>query len=296
MAYNPSLVPREPRKHFSGPDKGRFQSRYGKPSGRSPLRPEQRADSNGKIVTRWVKDGSNDLAPSASLAAHTAAGGGTEVSVPANIDWEASSNEKVGKAVATIMNDIDNPYKVWDNFDALTRLVESKHGPVVLDLIRSAEGSLASAWRKKHGENLSFMDGTYIRGEEGYGVYSDVNRAFQTAVDRAHSHWANLKGQDQLKNSESYMEMRLAFLEAREAPEAKEQPSPAKVSFFEKLKGARKDGDIFDEDSNLGKMGDVLSTAMDATLDRHSDETEVPTDVGGSTVAWSDFNPFRKKK
>lgn len=261
-------------------------------SGPSDLVAQKRMDKHGRLVTRHVKSGGND-GPSAALSSQAAVN--AAVPVPLNIDWDNTPNNKVGRVVATIMNDIDNPDKVWDNLDVLTSLLESKQGPAALGLIRGAEGRIAVAWRKRHGDNLSFLDSTYIRGDEGYVAYSEVNTAYQTAEGHARDRWENCTPEEKRQNMNNYMQMRPALLEARDVPEVKEEPAPTNPSFLQKLKEAREDGDIMAPFAEkFDDIADVISGGVEEIADRH--QSDIPKGVDGDTVAWSDMNPFTSKK
>lgn len=87
------------------------------------LAPEQRADSNGKLVTRWIKgDGTlvtGRTFPPANLGAEGVLLRALELSVtnPEQVNWKALTPEQITK-IATNANghieDMDEPGKIYD--------------------------------------------------------------------------------------------------------------------------------------------------------------------------------------
>jgi hypothetical protein len=65
----------------------------------------------------------------------------------------------------------------------------------------------------------------------------------------------------------------------------------------ERLKEAKEEGDFFSPfTEKFDEVGEVISTGVGAILDRHSSDTDPAAEVGGTTIAWSDFNPFKRRK
>lgn len=74
----------------------------------------------------------------------------------------------------------DDPDRLWENYDSLQALVESKHGAAVYDTIVDGQAvtRLRDAWAQMH--DVTFEPGDYdymlVGGDEGYKAYWDTSQ------------------------------------------------------------------------------------------------------------------------
>jgi hypothetical protein len=350
-----------------------------KQNGPSNLRAEQRMDVHGRLVTRHVRDGSNNAAASAALTSSSVMAGVAKAPVPVNKDWNSTSRTNAEHVASMVGLGVKDPDKLWDNIDFYTGMLESKHSDIALDSLQDNKvaTSLRDAWLGKHG--LTMRDRAayqQIGGDEGYEAYQEAfgelmkaGVAAQERKDRASggmtlSHdnrgnaivdytpnnftptprerevagevadrvTARLAPEKRLSNSggwpassgrsDSQSDEAIRSHErgeelrrrAREdASKANEGTSAEAIRSHERgeelRRRAREDAagtrtgfdKAFDsvsdmiEGTGIEKMGDVISATMDKTFDTHAHDSKVPTDVGGGTTAWSDFNPFKRR-
>jgi len=83
--------------------------------------------------------------------------------------------------VAVLAQDIDNPDRVWENFDLCTGLLESKHGPVTYKIVAEIKDRLSLAWAAKHDVRFGSDEAYALEGDEGfkalYRAYDLLNAA-----------------------------------------------------------------------------------------------------------------------
>lgn len=150
------------------------------------LRPEQRADKHGKVVTRWVKDGSN-VVPSASLAQVPLTSDAGKP-VPNDINWNRLS-VKQGEILAnSVAAGLDDPDSLWKNFDFYTGMLGSRHSRTALEsmLKNNAAIRLRDAWMNKHGLSLDVPESfSSVSGSEGTDAYRAAYDKFYEARRKA---------------------------------------------------------------------------------------------------------------
>lgn len=318
-----------------------------KKSGPSNLIAEKRMDVHGRLVTRHVRSGDNNSAPSAALAASSVMDGVTNAPVPLNKNWDSTSRTNAEHVASMVGMGVKDPDKLWDNIDFYTGMLESKHSDIALDSLadNKVATSLRDAWLGKHGVTMrDRAEYQHIGGDEGYEAYQEAfsglmeaGVAAQARRDKAaeaplftwhrdergnavidHDSIAftptprerEVAGEvadrvaDRLSNSGDSP----ASSGSSDSQSDEKRRSPERAE--ELLRRAREDAagtrtrfdKAFDsatdmiEGTGIEKMGEVIHATMDKTFDIHAYDSEVPTDVGGSTTAWSDFNPFKRKK
>lgn len=347
-----------------------------KQNGPSSLRAEQRMDVNGRLVTRHVRDGSNNAAASAPLTYASVMDGIAKAPVPLNKDWSKTSSNNAEHIASMVGMGVKDPDKLWDNIDFYTGMLESKHSDIALDSLKDNKvaPALRDAWLEKHGISMNDRAAYQgISGDEGYEAYKEafdgLIKAGQAAQERkdsasgemtlSHDSRGNAivdytpsnltptprerevagevadrvsarlnsdrngriamdsRGRSESQSAEATSahergeELRRVARES--ARKEREDASASALRSHERgeelRRRAREDAagtrtgfdKAFDsvsdviEGSGIDKMGDVISASMDRTFDIHAHDSEVPTDVGGSTTAWSDFNPFKRR-
>lgn len=250
-----------------------------KKSGPSNLIAEKRMDVNGRLVTRHVRDGSSNSGPSAALAASTATAGGAKAPVPLNQNWETTSRANAEQIANAVGMGVKDPDKLWDNIDFYTGMLESKHGDIALEKIANDKvtTSIRDAWLAKHGATIGDRAGYMnIGGDEGYEAYRDAFGALAeaTGVAERRSRERQFEATLQGKGSDSGLNLNV------------DDRGRASVDVpFEH---------ILNHKPTPGERDRIA--AVSARLSARLGTSEVPEDVGGSTVAWSDINPFKRKK
>lgn len=339
-----------------------------KQNGPSSLRAEQRMDVNGRLVTRHVRDGSNNASASAALTSTSVMDGVAKAPVPVNKDWSKTSSTNAEHIASMVGLGVKDPDKLWSNIDFYTGMLESKHSDIALDSIKDDKvaSSLRNAWLEKHGVDLSDRSSYKgVGGDEGYEAYKEAYGGLMAAAAAAQERKdkatespkltfhrdergntvldvplgvvkdfqptendkeyirkvvSNLTAEKPLSESQSAEatsahergeELRRIARESAskanegtsaEALRAHERGEELRRRAREDAAGTRTGFDkAFDsvsdmiEGTGIEKMGDVISATMDKTFDTHAHDSKVPTDVGGSTTAWSDFNPFKRR-
>lgn len=138
----------------------------------------------GHLVTKWVRpdevDGQGSVALSGSTAAMATPG------VPMNVKWGNINAAKAKELVESVKEDIENPDKLWQNFDFLTGMLESKHSAVALAAIPGVPEKLRSTWLNMHGVDIKDT-GRYISlpGADGFQAYKDTFGNFARAEGKA---------------------------------------------------------------------------------------------------------------
>ena len=232
-------------------------SRYSKCM--SKYTPEQRSDKNGKIVTRWVKGDGNNT--SSAALRNTGIDWSSGVGVPNNVNWDRTPIVRAEYLLNSVASDLDNPYKLWKNFDFYTGMLESRYAGKAAGSLSKHNVALrlGDAWLNMHGLTVGDKDKySSIGGNDGYQSYRDAYAEFQNACALA--------------------EHRLT----RSGPPA-----------YESSVDTDKDEPVFSEklDAAADTVYDVMENIGDSISGRH--KGEAPTDVGGSTISWSELNPFK---
>lgn len=154
-------------------------------------RPEQRADINGKIVTRHVK---NDTAakspvvvPAPNMQASAQSSVARELIANASdTDFSSMGKEEAVETMTSVVNAIDKS-NYWDGFTVLTKAMETTEHPVeVGEALASNRGAvkLRDAWLEDHDATLE--DRLAYAAVEGEGGYEDYRSAFD-ALNRAYT-------------------------------------------------------------------------------------------------------------
>jgi hypothetical protein len=257
--------------------------------------------------------------------------GGVKAPVPLNKDWDSTSRANAEHIANTVGMGVKDPDKLWDNIDFYTDLLESKHGDIALKNIadNKVTTSIRDAWLAKHGATMSDRSYVNIGGDEGYEAYKEAFGRLAEAAgvaerrNRERDFEATLRGKGSAPKLDLSVDDRgRASVDVPFERILNHKPTPGEreriAAVSARLSGRRDtpssrysetEGEpagvfgkasaavdrAFDEESPLGRMGDAISQVMDETIDRHSYDSEIPKDVGGSTAAWSDFNPFKRK-
>lgn len=271
------------------------------------LRPEQRMDSNGKLVTRWVKDDVAGNGPSAALAGSTANTSGPS-SVPLNQNWATTTYLQAERLASKVAEGASDPDKLWENFDFYTGMLESRFGGLAIESMNANKvtASLRDAWLSKHGFSASDRAGyMHVGGDEGYEAYRDAYIAMTKAAAKAEKHYrpsimtttvrdgqaqVDVPFQQILDHTPTQGEREAALRAARNVSarlESRDEPEGKFDAAMER---------VFGDDAPIGKMSGAIGTILESTLERHSFDTEAPKDVEGTTVSWSDLNPFKRRK
>jgi hypothetical protein len=157
------------------------------------LVPVQRMNVNGHFVTKWVRPDEVDGQGSAALNGSTAAL--TTPGVPMNVKWDNISAAKAKELVESVKEDIENPDKLWQNFDFLTGMLESKHSAVALAALPGVPVKLRDTWLNMHGVDIKDV-GYYssLPGADGFQAYQDTFGNYARAEERAAASvdWNNL--------------------------------------------------------------------------------------------------------
>lgn len=128
------------------------------------LAPEQRPDSNGKLVTRWVKgDGTvvtGRTFPPAIMGGDAVLNRALELSVtsPENVNWGALNDEQLAEVANNAnghMDDMDEPEKIYEFYSAMIDGgVEPEKVSAMVQKERVAERA-RNAWLARNGEESS---------------------------------------------------------------------------------------------------------------------------------------------
>ena len=276
---------------------------HGKP--RSRLTPEKRMDRNGRISTRWVKD-DKGIDSSAALNTHTV----VPDKSPTNVNWDSLSRSAATKIAIDAGNKVKlaKPEELWQNFDLYTGMLESVHSDTALAFIKDDEVAhhLKTAWLSKH-DYPSSSSYKGIGGDFGWEAYEAASRhltdAARAAADSSGNPYLQMLADDLAVFHNSTVSAANDGYDPSNVPRVVEAPEPQTVetplepSFIERLKEAREEGyplEPFREE--LDEVTDITSAAFEGIRNRHSSDTEIPAEVGGSTFEWSDLNPFKRRK
>lgn len=150
----------------------------------SRLIPVKRLNVNNHLVTKWVREEDADSQGSSILSGSTAAM--AQLTVPTNVNWDKMSNVKARSLLESVKEDIENPDKLWQNFDFLNEMMESKHAPVLLSADDGVAESLRDTWLNMHGANAGDSS-TYenLGGDDGYQAYRSAVGEFGRAGNKA---------------------------------------------------------------------------------------------------------------
>lgn len=283
------------------------------PNSSGNLRPERRADKNGVVSTRWVKDQSKGIAPEDGMKALIAALGGVPVAaafnpfpVPLNQNWESTTPSKAQYIVKQVGMRVHDSDRLWDNMDFYTGMLESKYGELALENISEYRvvPYLRDAWLSKHGATMNDRSYMKIGGSEGYEKYREAYGKLATAIGKAEQARDN-KNLDLSISSNGQAEADVPVERILSHP-----PILSEQDAF-RLVASRLSASEDNEDKEPSSFKDRVSASIDKKIDAVFDlgealnETitsrqkwrgEAPKGVGGSTVSWSDLNPFKRKK
>lgn len=271
--------------------------------------PKQVMDSRGFLTTRHVREDTGS-ASSDALSGATAVDG-TGSSVPTVTNWDYLT-EPTAKYVATnALKDINNPEKLWQNFDFFTGMLESAHGEMATEIIRDEHVTkkLRDTWLAMHGTDITSPDVyKHIEGDDGYEAYTEASDAMREAmaeVIAGPGGRANPRngvrtvrpeplppvGPQTVTSSIVYPKNgnMIESTEDASAPVRYDEPA-SREPLIDRIMDAKDDfAERFGDKAD--NINDVLMGSVDEIVERHTGE--IPAEVGGTVTAWSDLNPFK---
>jgi hypothetical protein len=174
----------------------------------------------------------------------------------------------------------DDPALLWENFDSLQALVESKHAHAVHEpIVRSqVVAQLRDTWAGMH--DVSFEPGDYdymlVGGDEGYKAYWDASHQLTTALNDIETEKARGWSDNSASESDAG-----AFREASPLAGIEERLGEEAPVFSPKIDAMM---------DRLDPAVEAVGAVADSVLDRH--QGELPED--GTVTSWSDLNPFKR--
>lgn len=263
---------------------GMFPKR-GSNDGRSNLVPEQRMDVNGRLVTRHVRADGGASSPSEALLSQTTAGTEASVGLPANVNWDELSPKMVGKMLNRLRDEVKNPDRVWENFDLCTSLLTSKYGPSTYDTVREIKGKIPMAWAAKHGVELGTEPAYALEGDEGFKALYAAREGLDDEVVLARNRSYKAGAEEYNKNQAVSREI------AREIGPHVHDYGLDKLQ-KEMASQQQPSGYRDDVDGIAETVGEFIDAMGEVITERHNGD--IPKDTEGTTVAWSDLNPFKR--
>jgi hypothetical protein len=164
---------------------------------RNHLKPVKIQDKNGNITTRYKKDDDAGTVSPALIGAAANITGTATSAPPAN--WDSISETRMRSALNDIATTIDAPDKLWQNMDALTNALNSKHGVAAYEELKdeSLPTRLRDVWLNLHGVDIKDRAGySGIEGEGGYADYREAHGNLYDAFARAEGAYNALRRQD----------------------------------------------------------------------------------------------------
>lgn len=143
-------------------------------------------DKNGVVSSRLKKIGPKAGFPSAALLSHSPIKA-DEGKIPSVTNWDAVSSGQARKLGESAAASLDDPAKVWSNFDFYKGMLESNKSGIAIELIAESNvpKRLSEAWMKSYGidarDPISFFRATDEEHDQFGAALSDFNMAIRMA-------------------------------------------------------------------------------------------------------------------